>query len=139
VLSSDFHAPGETDFRSYLAKIKDLNPEGICIVDVSSPAATEVKEIAELGIKTTVLAEALCGCDQERSARDRRGCRHNRRPVLEKFALDSSVTRAGWTIGEGIEGVVPNTHVTWKAEYLYMDLGTENYTFGACADERNAY
>jgi opacity protein-like surface antigen len=24
---------------------------------------------------------------------------------------------------------VPNTHVTWKAEYLYMHLGTENYTF----------
>ncbi len=24
---------------------------------------------------------------------------------------------------------MPNTHVTWKAEYLYMDLGTENYTF----------
>ena len=24
---------------------------------------------------------------------------------------------------------MPNTHVTWKAEYLYMDLGTENYAF----------
>jgi branched-chain amino acid transport system substrate-binding protein len=55
VLSSDFHGPDEKDFHSYLTKIEDLNPEGICIVDVSEPAATEVKEIAELGIKTTVL------------------------------------------------------------------------------------
>jgi branched-chain amino acid transport system substrate-binding protein len=55
VLSSDFHKPDENNFHSYLTKIKDLNPEGICIVDVSSPAATQVKEIAELVIKTTVL------------------------------------------------------------------------------------
>jgi branched-chain amino acid transport system substrate-binding protein len=55
VLSSNFHAPDEKDFHSYLTKIKDLNPEGICIVDVSAPAAEEVKEIAELGIKTIVL------------------------------------------------------------------------------------
>lgn len=55
VLSSDFHGPDEKDFHSYLIKIKDLNPEGVCIVDVSALAATEVKEIAELGIKTTVL------------------------------------------------------------------------------------
>ena len=55
VLSSDFHGPDEKDFHSYLTKIKDLNPEGVCIVDVSEPAATEVKEIADLDIKTTVL------------------------------------------------------------------------------------
>jgi branched-chain amino acid transport system substrate-binding protein len=55
VLSSDFHGLDEKNFHSYLTKIKDLNPEGVCIVDVSSPAATQVKEIAELGIKTTVL------------------------------------------------------------------------------------
>ncbi len=55
VLSSDFHAPGETNFHSYLTKIRALNPEGIGIVDISSAAATQVREIAELGIKTTVL------------------------------------------------------------------------------------
>jgi hypothetical protein len=49
-LSSDFHGPDEKNFHAYLTKIKDLNPEGVCIVDVSSPAATQVKEIAELGI-----------------------------------------------------------------------------------------
>jgi outer membrane immunogenic protein len=46
-------------------------------------------------------------------------------------SFDASVTKTGWTVGGGIEGVVPNTHVTWKAEYLYMDLGTENYTFNS--------
>jgi outer membrane immunogenic protein len=40
-----------------------------------------------------------------------------------------STTKAGWTVGGGIEGAVPNTHVTWKIENLYMDLGTRNYTF----------
>ena len=44
-------------------------------------------------------------------------------------AFDASTTRVGWTGGGGIEGAVPNTHVTWKVEYLYMDLGTANYTF----------
>lgn len=55
VLSSEFYTPGEKDFYSYLTKIKALNPEGINIVDISATAATQVKQIAELGIKTTVL------------------------------------------------------------------------------------
>ena len=42
--------------------------------------------------------------------------------------FDASTTKAGWTVGGGIEGAVPNTHVIWKIEYLYMDLGTRNYT-----------
>ena len=44
-------------------------------------------------------------------------------------SFEAAVTKTGWTVGGGIEGVVPNTHVTWKAEYLYMDLGSENFTF----------
>jgi outer membrane immunogenic protein len=43
--------------------------------------------------------------------------------------FDASTTKTGWTVGGGIEGAVPSTHVTWKAEYLYMDLGTRNFTF----------
>jgi len=41
--------------------------------------------------------------------------------------LLASTTRTGWTAGGGIEGAVPDTHVTWKVEYLYIDLGTANY------------
>ncbi len=55
VLSSDFYTPGEKDFYSYLTKIKALNPEGINVVDISATAATQVKQVAELGIKTSVL------------------------------------------------------------------------------------
>ena len=55
VLSSDFYTPGERDFYSYLTKIKALNPDGINVVDISATAATQVKQIAELGIKTIVL------------------------------------------------------------------------------------
>jgi branched-chain amino acid transport system substrate-binding protein len=55
VLSSEFYTPGEKDFYSYLTKIKALNPEGVNVVDISATAATQVKQIAELGIKTTVL------------------------------------------------------------------------------------
>jgi branched-chain amino acid transport system substrate-binding protein len=51
VLSVDFYTPGEKDFYSYLTKIKALNPEGVNVVDVSAPAATQVKQMAELGLK----------------------------------------------------------------------------------------
>jgi outer membrane immunogenic protein len=37
-------------------------------------------------------------------------------------ALSSKATRAGWTIGGGVEGALSNNW-TVKAEYLYMDLG----------------
>ena len=42
---------------------------------------------------------------------------------LPLAATSSSTTRAGWTIGGGIEGALSNNW-TVKAEYLYMDLGT---------------
>ena len=51
VLSADFYTPGEKDFYSYLTKIKALNPDGVNVVDVSAPAATQVKQMAELGLK----------------------------------------------------------------------------------------
>jgi outer membrane immunogenic protein len=31
---------------------------------------------------------------------------------------------AGWTVGGGVEGVAWDPRWTWKAEYLYLDLGT---------------
>ena len=38
---------------------------------------------------------------------------------------DGSTTKAGWTLGAGVEGAIPNTSAwTWKAEYLYIDFGT---------------
>jgi len=40
----------------------------------------------------------------------------------------SNVTRAGWTIGGGVEGVITGAW-TAKLEYLYMDFGTFNNTF----------
>lgn len=50
VLSSDYYTPGEKDFYSYLTKVKALNPEGINVVDISATAATQVKQMAELGL-----------------------------------------------------------------------------------------
>ena len=50
VLSSDFYTPGEKDFYSYLTKVKALNPDGINVVDISATAATQVKQMAELGL-----------------------------------------------------------------------------------------
>ena len=55
VLSSDFYAPGEKDFYSHLTKIKALNPEGINVVDISATAATQVKQMAELGLSAKPL------------------------------------------------------------------------------------
>jgi len=50
-------------------------------------------------------------------------------PFSVSQGFEAAVTKTGWTVGGGVEGAVPNTHVTWKVEYLYMDLGTANYTF----------
>ena len=45
-------------------------------------------------------------------------------------SVSGSTTKVGWTVGGGVEGAIPNTrNWTWKIEYLYMDLGTANYTF----------
>jgi branched-chain amino acid transport system substrate-binding protein len=55
VLSAAFYTPSEKDFYSYLTKIKALNPEGINLVDISATAATQVKQMAELGIKAAAL------------------------------------------------------------------------------------
>ena len=35
-------------------------------------------------------------------------------------------TNAGWVAGAGVEARIANTSWTWKAEYLYMDLGRFN-------------
>ncbi|MFZ0355543.1 MAG: outer membrane beta-barrel protein [Pseudolabrys sp.] len=41
--------------------------------------------------------------------------------------FSTSSTRAGWTVGFGVEGVIPNAPAwTWKVEYLYIDLGSIN-------------
>jgi outer membrane immunogenic protein len=38
-----------------------------------------------------------------------------------------SAINTGWTAGGGVEGAVQNLpHVTWKVEYLYVDLGSIN-------------
>ena len=55
IVSSDYYAPGEKDFYSYLTKIKALNPDGVNVVDISATAAAQVKQMAELGLKATVL------------------------------------------------------------------------------------
>jgi outer membrane immunogenic protein len=51
-------------------------------------------------------------------------------PVLAAAAATSSInsTRAGWTVGGGVEGVISGPW-TAKIEYLYMDFGRFNNTF----------
>ena len=39
---------------------------------------------------------------------------------------DGSAVKTGWT------GVVPNNaHLTWKVEFLHVDLGSNNFSFSA--------
>jgi outer membrane immunogenic protein len=46
------------------------------------------------------------------------------------FAFSQSTTRTGWTLGGGVEGALAGNW-TWKAEYLYLSLGSES---GSVAD-----
>jgi outer membrane immunogenic protein len=50
------------------------------------------------------------------------------------WSFGGTTTDVGWTVGGGIEGVVPNTSAwTWKVEYLYVDLGKASWS-GATPD-----
>src|SRR5664280_2764020 len=44
-------------------------------------------------------------------------------PFLAVIAMGHSKVNVGWTVGAGIEGALVD-HWTWKAEYLYIDLGS---------------
>jgi opacity protein-like surface antigen len=46
------------------------------------------------------------------------------------FAFSQSTTKAGWTLGGGVEGALTGNW-TWKAEYLYLNLGSAS---GSVAD-----
>jgi outer membrane immunogenic protein len=48
--------------------------------------------------------------------------------VLVSATGSSTTTKAGWTIGAGVEGVISGPW-TGKIEYLYVDYGTVNGTF----------
>lgn len=43
---------------------------------------------------------------------------------IASWSFNQSAINTGWTVGGGIEGAVPNSAVTWKIEYLYVDLGS---------------
>jgi outer membrane immunogenic protein len=48
-------------------------------------------------------------------------------PAASPWGFNQSAINTGWTVGGGVEGVVQNLpHVTWKVEYLYLDLGSIN-------------
>ncbi len=44
-------------------------------------------------------------------------------PFLSVTGIGHSQVNVGWTVGAGIEGLLGNRW-TWKAEYLYLDLGS---------------
>src|SRR5262249_707537 len=44
-------------------------------------------------------------------------------------AFESSAVRTGWTAGGGIESASPYPRVSWKLEYLYVNLASANFNF----------
>jgi outer membrane immunogenic protein len=44
-------------------------------------------------------------------------------PFLSVIGIGHSQVNAGWTVGAGLEGALGDRW-TWKAEYLYLDLGS---------------
>jgi outer membrane immunogenic protein len=53
-------------------------------------------------------------------------------PATVAALAGSSSTRAGWTLGAGVEGAIGGNW-TARLEYLYVDLGTVNNTFAGTA------
>ena len=49
-------------------------------------------------------------------------------PTIAATAASSNTTKAGWTLGGGVEWVLSGRW-TAKLEYLYVDLGTVTNTF----------
>jgi outer membrane immunogenic protein len=47
-------------------------------------------------------------------------------------SFSNSVTRAGWTLGAGVEGAFAGNW-SWKVEYLHVDLGTVNTAYSTLA------
>jgi outer membrane immunogenic protein len=58
-------------------------------------------------------------------------------PVIGAFcpvaSFSNGVTKAGWTLGAGAEGVITGNW-SWKMEYLHVDLGSVGTTFGTLPD-----
>jgi outer membrane immunogenic protein len=52
--------------------------------------------------------------------------------VASRFESQSS-TRTGWTLGAGVEGMIPNTAWIARAEYRYSDYGSWSRQFFAGA------
>ena len=48
----------------------------------------------------------------------------------DRYIDSSSVLQVGWTVGGGVEYAI-NGHWSVKSEYLLVDLGSSNYTYGA--------
>jgi len=44
--------------------------------------------------------------------------------TLASTAFSNAGVNLGWTVGGGVEGMTWNPRWTWKAEYLYLDLGS---------------
>lgn len=45
-----------------------------------------------------------------------------------QYPVSLSATKTGWTGGFGVEAALPGNHWSWKAEYLYLDLGNQSFT-----------
>jgi outer membrane immunogenic protein len=54
-------------------------------------------------------------------------------PFSQTTSLNSSKSKAGWTLGAGIEGAAFLPNWTWKAEYLYLDFGKLDHSFATAA------
>ena len=92
--SQMYKFPGEKDFRPFLTRIKDANPDLIFAAGYYNEAALIVRQAKELGIKTQILAEE--GFDSpkfiELAGKDAEGViiatnldRDDPRPVVQNF------------------------------------------------------
>src|SRR5215475_1550157 len=101
---------------SWLATLRGrlgvLATDRILFYGTGGLAVGEVKSTSIIGTTTTVVPSFGPGATS----------------VSAAALATATTTRAGWTAGAGVEGLIaPNWTV--KGEYLYVDLGTLNNTF----------
>lgn len=129
---TDFQGSGEKGSRSY-SNGYSYDCEGTCSAGINQTQSAKIEwfgtvrgRIGSL-LTPTLLAYATGGLAYGKISSS--GTVNDTFPgcpaSICSWSYSNSATNVGWTVGSGIEGLIPGySSWTWKLEYLYIDFGT---------------